>query len=1250
MPGFDPSTATKEQIREAIMLLNEDFINAKIAPISEEEIQKILAEQEKRLESYEFAKGIRKEIRDIEKFGDDHKFKTTIPFERSRQYIFNRRNTDKAKAANDALEKELKTVEGTEKYLRDLCKKLSKIDEREFYAHGERKQMALLGDDVAFGLLCFELKHVFDNVETEKMNVLSKEEMARFEERIPIYQIYGEYKFLVEKNGSPFNIIMPDRPMDDLMKLHKYYTKNKMTEKMEYIMSSVSVKNARNRTECSKAVVEELAKRGFFGVPDENVTYETFENDTKLQSRSSGIDRVLDEPNRSVRFVKHVKEKVNGQDVIRDYETVINSQDARDLYHSYNLSQKLADKYPQYKGLAFNENARMAAAQKAVILNFLPKVTAQDEFLKDIETKKIDRFIENVLQGKDETVSFIMLQAPEVADKMLIELTSDEAPKRFETSLEQYKKTTSKTSKILHPSEDVINGLFTPKTDPTNIRYVFTNENMPMIGTEVIEAQKKIDAIEITPPQGYTDEDVVAVNYAFFFSKKNLEKNLEFIRNSRGDKSTLRKVTDPVYDGAEYIITDLLADSHRLNTNMIRTLVPDVRTKVKDILTDLTEENKKELVDATKEAIELSTNILRSRQIAHHDEIARLMRTTKAMYDLLDKPEFKDMASFTDEQLKWKKYVEVNYKLLQEMADYENKLSDLIVKKMTAAAYFDDKLGAKLGDDAQIKNVYLEYAARKIYFDKLGTDTQRYESAVTKRYGTGIEGEIQKRSRPLSRMENNCMGNPDEYINHMKEQLGKSNPNYQNMLNLKDSADFLSQMTDRLDDREQSFFEDYFRQWNLNALFTAYIEEAKDKEGYEDLIAEIKELPCMKNPDVLKELSSEERKAEISVYREMAEKIKEKHFVRSVKVIDKEFDAEYEEEAYSTEPLEVALEYVTQMMEKNEGLLRSERAFENKIYVRDLYKERQISDEQVFELAAERKNLYEADLAENECYLDCPTKADYAKLIIGMIDKAKELGIQDSSFDLAVVGLKNCFGSGAEETEIISVMDQLDKAEQKLADQMLDDDSNELRDRYAFVVNLQSKVEAYMDAGTLIEAARDPKSVYGAAYENAKKLEANYKRIQEKESESVQDKKEGEKTLQFRKLASLARGSMENIRNAIRNEALGNTKEGMESLKNGEDLAVVAVFNTLMSADKNSLVRTILEKKGADVMITAAMNSEIMKNKCAELTVEKIGQALAEPQKFNQYLITTDEVLKSEKTASKLHMKADIAQVNGPIV
>lgn len=1251
MPEFDPLTATQEQKREAIEKMAAIFEAAGLTKMTHEEKEELLKDTERK-ELYILAQPVAAEIKarnelDKKKIG----FNVLAPFKRTHVYLFDYKDSDEAREANKKIADRLSDQTKAGEFLKEQYDRLTAIDETSFYIESDKEQIEYLTGDTGLKLFSWELKNIYSNAPNDiKPFPLTKEQMNSLDERFPIYQTVHLYEQNMLALAHPYNLLIPKRPAEELVALNMYFQTHNMDEGVFYTDQKIPVTNFANHIKYSRTAADMLKERGFFGTSSENISYEVYNSKGKdVSSRSSGLDEIFEGSSTSVRIVKHEKVKENGVDVTHTSETTLSRDEIYNVYHAKKIDEKLEKVYPAYRNLNFSEDPRKATVQKAVIANYFPDITAKDDFFKDIKDRKIQRFIDGVLDGSDDNVKYIMSHSPEVVDMMLGDLSEKKIPSRFVSNRLDYMNSVNGLRiNGARAGEIAFNAYYAPKTDSLDIPYSY---NTPGLQDKMIDAQKKADEIVINAPEGFTDEDVIAANLALLLTSDKLKKNYKNME-ALGQVDPNLYVASPVYESSEVILHNLLSNDGRPNTAIARLLTPEIRRETKDILENLNDENKDKLVNNAQESIRITLNSLRSHAYLSSTSTVQFLKSLKLMYNLLERPEFEGRVHFSEKELEWKKFVDVNYKINLEKAELEHKLKIAADKKKIDASYLNKPVPAKVSDDPEINEIYMDYYARVLYFQRADKAISAYFLGVSGQYGEGPEAEPFKHTREMSRVEKNCMEHPEQYIEYMKEQF-KETATY------KENTDYisaLSKLTPTPEDGQMGFNEAYKRQWMLNGDFRDFIREVESddrvKRKYEKLIAEIKELPCMKNREDVREVSAEEMTRLSKLYGDMSQKIKALHYERFPNE-----DDEMDDEGYSSKSLEDRLANVSVGLLENIKLFKDERIFETQMKVHDYYVgNKEIGAADAEKILDETEKLYKAEIDVSKCYMDHPVKEDYEKLIKRIVANAKAHNISDPEFDKTIIRIDDCFGEDGE-LEMMSLVDEINDIEEKLAKRMLDDDSVKLREKYAFIVNLQSNLEAYNNAdtfdNTFIKAAKAPTSRYSVSYANAKKNIEKIQRVEKtleeaaaKEYEAAGKKEIKFKQKEYKKLVSLARGSMDNIRKAIANEATGNTKEGIATLKNGEDIATLAIYNSLLSSNENSPVRALLEAKGAEYFIYRTANTELFKNKIKDVDLDKIVELLEDSHKFNEFIKQPEEAAKlSQVKAAEKEVQLQIPTV-----
>lgn len=1211
------------------------------APVMTEKQMIDLANDETRQKEYENSFSVGKDLRGTYIKDNRANYKVPTCFARSKGYLFRRELEAEDVEYNQKLVKQLSTPEGVRKYMRDVANKALALDETAFYKESLEDKVNLFSDDPKFYQLLFEFYKIYKDAQNE-FDIFTDEEMKQISEKLTIFQNAIVYDSEVRVVGHPYHMVFPEMSPALATDLIAYYGEKGETEKLDFVRLYHVSHATKDSLRYGETALKILKENGFAGPTQTGVTYESVDDKgVAFSGRGIGVEDLLNNATDSLRITKTTK---NGDEVVTHTFTLDKKMVVRRYAHDFLEKNHVAEDQ-RLAEVPFSDDPRIQDIQRAVIhrqltTSNIQKGTAPDE----VKQADFEKIVSNVLNGKDPIYKYLMSQPPMIADQMMLDMVGNDkaAQSRFFKLYNAQHRDVEPMEYAQEPGSAFINSALAPKVDSSLARLVFpVGNNTYDFDEELIEAQAKIDGIELTIPNGYTEEDVTALSFGYLFSKENLEASYEKMKNIPGS-NVLN--TDPVSSGGSMIFASAFTDDNRANVHAARTFVPEARQKTADVLESIQRGdcNYQEVAETMKDSFDRLVRQYRYSSQQENSESLGAARMLTSLSKVLEKPEFAKHITITEEQKEIVKLAEVQSKLAREMQEYGAKISKRINEIQVENQYLGKSNEISINEDQELKNDFAEYNARKLYFARSSFTNSSYVNAARKVFGSLDKVEEAEYTRPLNRMQKNLLENPDKYIEYMKTQVTSNDYNpYQKLMEAKDANGltdaFIAGGTEL---GAQSFNLPYVEKWQIGKYVKDAMEVLENMPEYKDLYNELKNLPCVTEPDDLREITAEELERRVALYKDAANKIGATELSIGKHVGDG--DAADVVQTFDAKDLSNDMLKAVNKMEGSIDLAKQERSYEKGIIelanakpekTKEQHKEAQ---EQYLQ---NEKEAYEAELAGlTTLRYGQPVQETYVELIGKLIENAEKNNIKDSLFDEAVSELKNSLGSGAEGTEFVRLQESFDKIESELSERMLDDDSDLLRQKYAFITNLMSNMERYEEAERLTPEAQSKQSIYASAYDKA---EYRAQKLGE-----AAEKVDG-KYPEFKKLVELAKKSMENICKALSKIAYGHEQEGFEMLRSGRDIATLAVHQTMVTAKDNSPIRGILETKGAEYFVEKTAQSDAIKNNCKNLGIEDVNRVLEDSRNLNEFLSNKAPEAKDAK-GPQLYMKAPENVTQGP--
>lgn len=935
---------TREQKLEAIREVNKGMVKAGIKPMTEAEME-ALADDKVREEEYNAYYGLAQKIERTYFFNKNSTFKVPGLFARSSGYIFNLENTKEAAIENKKLEERLSTEEGVRSFVLELYNKAMAIDEASLYMDTKEQKIAFFNEDTQFRQMLMEFEHIFkDGQRLYEPSILTDKQYQKLQEKLTLLCIPSVYEAEIRMKGSPLYLSHPDMGTKEYPLMTRYYYGD--DEKVDFILRAMNVNHHKEYEKYATTAVEILKEQGFIGKTEENVSYEVYNaKGKKLTGRAAGIEKVLTGETDSIRIVKIVEKEGQNADaenitLVLDKEMVVKRYD---IEHFSVRFEAACSKYPAITNIQFSDDSVIADAQKAVLLYRLDKSKILNGETTDAsKNREIARISSSITNKDDAILSYIVSQSSDVAKQMTEEMISSN-PSMHEglrKLSERMDRAQQHMKDATRPGEDFIASTLAPKVN-SNVAVLEVSEST---STKVVEsktlsaAQSEIEQIELHAPEGLSDEDVATITFAHLFTRENMaescNKTTELGNTKRNAAATY--VLEPALTGASTLFEDSFANDSRENTQLVRLLVPDARRKAQNTLQEIANGQYENAAKSAHDALKFAVSVYRSYEYGTQARSLGAARMVVALNKFLDKPEIRGLVQLTDEEKNFVKLAETDMKLAKEMAEYEQQIYNRADQLNVAKKYLDMDMNLNLAEDEELRKAYIEYEARALYFKRATVSSQAYTTAA-RIYNDTREGQdAAKYSRPLNRVQKNMIADPDAYLNHIKEEI--SNPNHAVSKAFGEAKNYdevgeLVRNSAAIEDDEQLTNIPYIEKWDIGKRFKIALTELENKPEYADLYNEIKELPCLKDENDFREITSAEQIRRANLYKQVAEKISTTGFRKTF--ID-DVGTEYVE--YSSTQIAEWIDDKANKMLANADFAESERTFERSLIMRNQVK------------------------------------------------------------------------------------------------------------------------------------------------------------------------------------------------------------------------------------------------------------------------------------------------------------------------
>ncbi len=1286
-----------KQRLEEIRGINEDLKAAGIKPMSEEEMLE-RASDPKLIRDCMTASAFCGRINRTYEFQDENKktgrYKVHEALGRSLGYLMDTSGTEEAEEKNRETEARLQTVEDVNRVIREAFRTMMEIDESKLFAEKTEDMIAVFGDDPQKLQLIFELNHIMDTVKTVKkedgaevQNTYGLEpgEYDQLQEKYKIFEDVAGFEHHIRMDASPLNLFMPKLSPEDTRELMMYYARTGQTEKYEYISSAMATSIDSTEEKYAPTVAGILKEAGFLGLQEPDAHYETFDdNGELLSSRRRGITLLSDGTAKSIRFVKHMK-KADGAG--ESEEITLNRSDIVKLYDRAHLDERLDQAYRPLSKVIFTsdpavmleqqEAAKKGLPVKKVIFSGDPMILEAQKaaLLFELSTsafKEADRLqqeelyqrcVDELADGRNARVDYLCSQTRETMDAMLCDFaaTDREARMKFILLFGEAESDRKSLEEALIPGERAIKGMFLPKTDSAGMRIEFADRlRGPYISSEMLNAQRKADAVTVPVPEGMSEENVTAAIMSCFFTEEICKESyrLNFKDNDKGSTQYKEDVVDIAMGGFNNIIDNtIVKDDSRENVQRGRLLLPEARQKAKTLMEAYEAGNTQALAEAADESLRFLVG-----QYNHFvgRDSANLMvcgRILTGVYDLISRPELKEYSRvLKDVPEEWFESVKLDMQLNREKAELRDEISAALRQKAIEAAYLgkDTDREAAFAEDTALKEKILDYEARRLYFDQIRAANEVFQEAKrTELGGDTVKLSLEARKRPLSRSQKNMLHNPEAYIRFLKEQIQAGNmADYGNSLKAATWEDARSSFSSQ----RRLFYTDapmnlgYAETGILATTLRNFLEHAQQDPKHEQLCRDLRELPCMKDEPETAELTAEEMKKRAELYEEISGRVRASGIYRggaermgfteltdlseaTANVLTKE--AKWLRAGIPVAEREKEYERRTSWNEhtllKAGGLSfeqAEQRIEEQNAAVNEELKAYERTEE--WESSEIDLHVTDPEFAKTELRYGRATRDSYLKKLKELTEKTPESIAYAREFSKATSVIRSIVSFKLNGTHIAADWERIfretcqavGKLAEKTNEKLIDDDSPEMLEKAGYITNLSALLDAYHDTPELSEAAVPGNSRYESAYENTLKREADIERILEAEKSGPEDeiRTDTRPVSEFLKLAQLAKGSMANVREAIANEAYGKKDGGLAVLKNSDDIAILSLFSILSKTPEDAPLRRKFEKDGVNTAVHTADNMAIIRTRKQELTLDKLNQALAQPDGFTAYM------------------------------
>lgn len=1190
-----------------IRLYNEERVAAGLKPLTEQQMT-AYANDRTSAEEYRLCAETAEKLLKSQNASPDLPYAVPRCLDRSKGYVFNLADTDEARRENRELEAKLATREGKREFVRGVYDYLMNTDESTVFAKNIGEKTAYFQNDTQFKQMLFEAKYIIDNADDD---IFTKEELARAEQKYSVFYHANGYEPTIRSVGSPYYLTMPEMGMEDMMLLRDHYFKTNQTDKVEYMNMRMAAYQDLEIDKYLAFAADALKERGFLDAAGPEVSYQAFDDKGRpVKNKITAMRGLSEGTMKSAEFVRITK-GADGAET-REKCTLTRDRIVKD-YNRYHVNKLLAEAYPGRETPVFSDDPKKDLAGKAVLLYRLktPYFKAiRDDAQKEARYREI---VEDIASGRDDMTAYLSRLKPEFADGLISDIFS---PNAKDTEIANGFATDSRIENDSIAAADGLGeayfkGMFAPKTDPSGMRFLFGDSKTHF--EPIDETQKQADAIVLDVPEGLTADDVSAVVMSCLLTDANMAESYNKAKNMNG--STM-KDWNPADAGYGNFVQNTLGGDPRPNMHLPRLMLPEARAEAGELL--------KEYADGQYDAIAEKASACFKNMLATYRGFADPStvismsngRIVTALYDLLEKPGFRERVNISGEDRTAVESIRMSLRLAREERALHAGIVEKIQQKILTNRYAEGaekaSAGYVKGEDPELDDMLREYKTRKMFFDRVTDSRTNYRTAVSEMFGISGEEHVKAMSgQPLCRAQKNMTEDPEAYLAFLREEADK-NGKLEEKLSASWNTGLLQfKLSENLNPPHTVDNIAYSEQWRLggevrNAL--ALIPKAERRPALEKIVSG---LPFTKETDLSLELTTEEMTRRAEAYEKAAEAIRRLPEI-TVQQPNPNFDEEDDDESERYFTVSVT-QKLTKALSNEAELLRgalpaalSEKAYERAAAERKAAYVNNADFTEIEQRAEEARTAADNEAAQyGEEPFNHASKTTYRRMIGDLAGKAATV----SDRELRDVMNRVAFSVGrpSEDTVLREAAEQLDEIQERLGRRILDSNDPQLAEEFGIAVNLTNRIEAFREAGELRPEAADKNSPYAVAYEKAKDFSDRIERIMTgPRAEQIRTE-----TPEYWKLLQLAKGSAENIRNAVAEEAFGNVEKGIATLKESDDIATMTVFSVISSTKSGSAIREMLENSGVGEFILSADRSPEIRGKKTDLTINKIAEAVS---------------------------------------
>ena len=1253
MEALDFDNLTAADKRAEISEINKDLIAAGLTPMTDAEMDALASDPEPE-KQFRMCRETAEQFAKIEHLQQHNTYTVSPILQRSIGYQFGLGEDTETLERNEAIAAELRTEAGVGRVVRSVYDRMKNTDPASMYTDSLYEKIQIFKDHPQEMLQLFESDQILAKGGAK---YLSPEEYREAQELRGLFQSTSTYMNAIKCHASPLSMFLPKLNADDAAMLMVYYTQTNQPEKLDYIQNYVNQLTDEVGDSYSNIIAERLKKEGFLEKSAPGVSYETYNAKGELLTgRNAGISELSTGSSETVRFVRTTKNRDGSetkQELRLDRSEFIR-QDAR-----AHLDESLGKVLPAGEKPVFSTDPLLRDAQKAVLLNALRTDGAYNHAPKEEDrVLQYRQIADSVLSGNDPMLRFLEKQPRRAADTMISMLSCEDSKYRepFFHLYSGYSVARGKNETAHDPAGDTFRGMFLPKTDSSKMQQLFSGG----IGTgyasseRIRSARGLAEAIELPVPEGWNENDVSAVVMSCLMTKDRMERFYRDAMNMQTNGSTLKDIGNLADNGLACLFNNTLTGDQRENMHLAETYLPGVREEALIRIGQFQSGDYRELAEGLKACFDFN---LPGRLALTGADDAKALAQTKvitSLYDALQKPEFREYVTFTEEEKDQVEMLRTEMKIVSEMTELQEAISAAVTQKQVGKTLLGESpdVTSPVSEDAGLREMFLECQARRLYLERCTNSVQMFRSAAGAKYGMLSDDYNEAmRHRPVFRCQKNMMNAPEEYLGFLKKEILESSskevrglldaPNWDEA---QKAVDYVHKLTDGL---SSSYSIMYNEKWVLSDAIDKAAEMLPDDE-FRGMKAQLAAFPCKTDPEELTELSAQEMERRAAVY--------EKAYGDLMKIRDtlEEPEELLDDEAPNAEEILkrqaespwTVVGNLADTFRREASALRTasvlaetERSYERSYIEKHRAPEKILSEDEIRQRLEEQKAALDT-AAERYGALpfDRMTRGMSRDMIKDLLTENQEITRGEQQFEQVITDIHLLFDDPDDSVRFTEVTELLGSMQDRMNEQMLDDDSPELLEKFSFVSNLINRLELYKESSEPIPEAADENSPFRQAYANAKERAAEIGRL----AEGI----DREKYPQFGALAEMAAERMGHIRDAIADEAFGMTDSGLRSLRSSDDLAVLTVFTVAANVPAENPLRQLLEAKGAETYVYRADNSELLQGQKAKLTADVLGRALASPQGFKDFAIENRAPAQSLRVNNRVYTKEEIQ--NGP--